>query len=167
MRTNSSAIRVCRPSVSLAWLSLLLFVGFAASRDDRAFSPKHDAHRIQALVDELKAKLGISQDISVSLVRANPLLVSVGEHKQRSGAFELSFEDGFLDSIDDDELRAIVAHELGHVWIFTHHPYLQTERGANDIAMRVVTRDVLERVYAKVWARGGTKGDLVRFLGAQ
>jgi hypothetical protein len=167
MRTISSTIRVCRPSISLAWLSLLLFVGFAASRDDRAFSPRHDPNRIQALVDELKAKLGIPHEITVALVQANPLLVSVGERKDLRGAFELSFEDGFLDGLTDDELRAIVAHELGHVWIFTHHPYLQTERGANDIALRVVSREVLERVYAKVWARGGTKGDLIRFLGAQ
>ena len=52
------------------------------------------------------------------------------------------------------------------MWIFTHFPFLQTERGANDVALRVVSRDALERVYAKVWARGGAKGDLVRFLGA-
>ena len=31
-------------------------------------------------------------------------------------------------------------HELGHVWIFTHHPYLQTEQLANRIAMRLVSR---------------------------
>jgi hypothetical protein len=58
-----------------------------------------------------------------------------------------------------------VAHELGHVWIFTHHPYLQTERLANSIAMRGVTRESLERVYRKVWQREGVKGDLVQFLG--
>jgi len=51
------------------------------------------------------------------------------------------------------------------VWIFTHHPYLQTEELANQIAMRAVSRASLERVYAKVWERGGTKGDLARFLG--
>jgi len=28
-----------------------------------------------------------------------------------------------------------------------------------------VSRSSLERVYAKVWERGGTKGDLARFLG--
>ena len=63
------------------------------------------------------------------------------------------------------ELRAVVAHELGHVWIFTHHPYLQTERLANSIAMRVVSRQNLEKIYDKVWQRGGTKGDIVQFLG--
>ena len=59
----------------------------------------------------------------------------------------------------------ILAHELGHVWVSTHHPYLQTERLANSIAMRVVSRDSLERVYEKMWARDGRKGDLLAFLG--
>ncbi len=36
---------------------------------------------------------------------------------------------------------------------------------ANQIAMRAVSRQSLERVYGKVWERGGAKGDLVRFLG--
>jgi hypothetical protein len=59
----------------------------------------------------------------------------------------------------------VVAHELGHVWIFTHHPYLQTERLADTVAMRVVSRKSLDRVYAKVWERGGAKGSLAQFLG--
>ena len=42
----------------------------------------------------------------------------------------------FLDTLTDDEVEAEVAHELGHVWIFTHHAYLQTEGLANQIAMR-------------------------------
>jgi hypothetical protein len=58
-----------------------------------------------------------------------------------------------------------MAHELGHVWVFTHHPYLQTEKLANQIAMRVVTRDSLVSVYRKLWEHGGTKGDLNTFLG--
>ena len=52
----------------------------------------------------------------------------------------------------------MVAHELGHVWIFTHHPYLQTEAGANQIAERLVARQTLERVYAKVWPEGAPRG---------
>ena len=83
------------------------------------------------------------------------------------GTFRMVFEERFLTSVDQDELKAIVAHELGHVWIFTHHPYLQTERLANTVAMRAVPRASLERVYSKVWERQGTKGDLVRFLGPE
>ena len=79
----------------------------------------------------------------------------------------MEFEEGFLPSLERDELRAIIAHELGHVWIFTHHPYLQTERLANTVAMRAVQRASLERVYSKVWERQGTKGDLTQFLGPE
>lgn len=120
---------------------------------------------VQNLIDELRASLSINAQVTASVVPHNPLLVSVEVAAGNKGAFALSFEDGFLGTLDDDELRAVVAHELGHVWIFTHHPYLQTERLANDVAMRIVSRATLERVYGKVWARSGLKGDLTRFLG--
>jgi Zn-dependent peptidase ImmA (M78 family) len=58
-----------------------------------------------------------------------------------------------------------VAHELGHVWIFTHHPYLQTEQLANQIAMRLVARETLEPIYEKLWKRLGVTGDLSTYLG--
>jgi hypothetical protein len=55
-------------------------------------------------------------------------------------------------------LRAALAHELGHVWVFTHHPFLQTERLANEVGRRVVSRASLERLYKKLWAYEGTPG---------
>jgi hypothetical protein len=42
---------------------------------------------------------------------------------------------------------------------------VQSERLANEIAMRVVRRSAFEPVYAKVWARTGVKGDLIEFIG--
>ena len=51
-----------------------------------------------------------------------------------------------------------LAHELGHVWIYTHHPFLQTERLANVIGQRVTDRAALERVYLKLWAYERTTG---------
>ena len=95
----------------------------------------------------------------------NPLMVSVEAPPDRQGAYQLSFEGRFLDGLSDTELRAVVAHELGHVWIFTHHPYLQTEELANRIALRVVSRENLDEVYAKVWAHGGVRGTIARFPG--
>jgi hypothetical protein len=157
---NVAAVRRFR-----AWpIGLLLLLSVATPRADE-FVPRNNPKRVQDAVDELTSRLAIDQRVTAVLVRSNPLLVSVERQKQSDGGFLLSFEDGFLEGLEDDELRAIVAHELGHVWIFTHHPFLQTEKLANDVAMRVVTRDSLERVYSKVWARGGTKGDLARFLG--
>lgn len=124
-------------------------------------------HALQELVDNLKGQLGITASVSAAIVPANPLLVSVQPLGGAPATFEIAFEEVFLTGLDDDDLRAIVAHELGHVWIFTHHPYLQTERLANSVAMRAVPRASLERVYSKVWKREGFKGDLVRFLGPQ
>jgi len=45
-------------------------------------------------------------------------------------------------------------------------PYRQTELLANQVALRVVTRENLERIYEKVW-KGKGKGDLKEFLGEE
>lgn len=118
--------------------------------------------RLQALVDDLCARLSLTEKVRVALVPENPLIVSV--QASADGAFQLAFEERFLNELTNEDLEAVLAHELGHVWIFTHHPYLQTEQLANQVAMRVVTRDSLERVYEKVWQRGGFKGSMARFL---
>lgn len=122
---------------------------------------------LQDLVNEVKTQLGITAVVSAEIVPANTLLVSVQRVDANAGTFRMTFEEQFLASVDQDELKAIVAHELGHVWIFTHHPYLQTEHLANTVAMRAVPRATLERVYSKVWERQGIKGDLARFLGPE
>jgi hypothetical protein len=124
-----------------------------------------EAQRVQAIVDELRRQLSLQREVVVSVVPENPQVVSVRPPADRAGAFHLSFEARFLEVLSEEELRAAIAHELGHVWIFSHHPYLHTERLANDIAMRVVSRESLERVYEKLWARGGAKGQMRRFLG--
>ena len=139
-----------------------MLIGLAAGLDAR--EPR-GAPALQELVDSLKAQLGIHAIVSAAIVPTNPLLVSVQPVDGGPSAFQMSFEERFLAGLDEDDLKAIVAHELGHVWIFTHHPYLQTERLANTVAMRAVPRESLERVYSKVWEREGTKGNLVRFLG--
>jgi len=122
---------------------------------------------LQELVNGLKTELGVGVVVSAEIVATNSLLVSVEPVDGNPGTFRIAFDEGFLPSLDQDELKAIVAHELGHVWIFTHHPYLQTERLANTVAMRAVPRASLERVYSKVWEHQGTKGDLARFLGPE
>jgi Zn-dependent protease with chaperone function len=122
--------------------------------------------KVQALVDALRAEMDVRHPVSVELVAANALKASVEPVKgAAAGTFLLSIEEGFAAQLTADELRAVVAHELGHVWIYTHHPFLQTEQLANTIAMRVVTRDALDKVYGKVWAdgSGGGAGPLPRF----
>lgn len=124
-----------------------------------------DEGALQVKIDALRAKLGIREIVDVSIVPENPLMLSVESLNGRSGPFRISVDKNFLSSLNDDEMNSALAHELGHVWIHTHFPYLQTERLANDVAMRVVTRDSLVPVYHKVWERLGTKGDLAEFLG--
>jgi hypothetical protein len=121
--------------------------------------------RIQFVVDRLRGELGIPERVRVSVHPQVALIVSVEAPLDRREPFRLAIEDRFLARLSSEELDAVMAHELGHVWVFTHHPYLQTEKLANQIAMRVVTRDSLVSVYHKLWEHGGTKGDLATFLG--
>jgi hypothetical protein len=137
----------------------------SAFAEERASSTTVPEGKLQSIVSDLKARMEIASPIVVSIVPSNPLMMSVEAPTDTRQTFLLSVEASFLDTLTDSELEAAVAHELGHVWIFTHHPFLQTEELANKIAMRAVTRETLQRVYAKVWERSGTKGDLAWFLG--
>lgn len=124
------------------------------------------ADRLQTITDDLRGRLGILETVRVTLVEHNPLVMSVETMAGRSGPFVISVDGQFIQTLSEDELKAVIAHELGHVWIYTHHPYLQTEWLANDVAMRVVSRSVLEPVYEKVWKRIGMRGSLVEYLNA-
>jgi hypothetical protein len=121
--------------------------------------------RLQDVVDGLKGRLAISDRVAVEIVPVNKLVVSVERAKNRDDGFTLSIEDGFVQRLNNEEVGAVMAHELGHVWIYTHHPFLQTEELANEVAMRVVSREVLEGLYKKVWERVGTKGTLTYLPG--
>ncbi len=143
----------------LFWLSALAVLSSAVStRAAGADGRLLRAQRVQQTVEVLKARLAIEDTVVVS-IGANDRDASVGRSVDHPEAFTLVFDAAFLDELAPDELDAAVAHELGHVWIFSHHPYLQTEELANKVALRAVTRDSLERLYEKVWLRGG-KGDL-------
>ena len=144
---------------------LCLQMGRPAVAQSTDASPmRTDARRVQLLVDDYLPRLGLSARVEVAVVPRNELMVSV-EPLANDAGYRLSVEESFLEELSDDELGATVAHELGHVWIFTHHPFLQTEALANDIAMRLVAKDRLVQVYAKVDQRLGTTGSLARFVG--
>jgi hypothetical protein len=116
------------------------------------------AEHAQEIVNELCLALSIDKEVQLAIVAHHPLVFSVERANTGRDRFVLSVEVGFLLWLDEDELRAALAHELGHVWIFTHHPYLHTERLANDVGLRVVPRDSFEKVYTKLWAYEGTSG---------
>jgi hypothetical protein len=120
---------------------------------------------LQELTDDLRTRLQISEQVHVTLVEHNPLVLSVETLSGRTGPFVITIDRGFINQLSREEAEAAVAHELGHVWIYTHHPYLQTERLANDIAMRVINRSAFEPVYKKLWERTGSAGNLIEFLG--
>jgi hypothetical protein len=134
----------------------------AAASDDPAPN-RADVARIQQIVDDLKGRLAIPQPVTVSMVESNPLMVSV--EPVPGGSFALAFEAGFAERLSEEQLMAAVAHELGHVWIYTHFPFLQTEQLANEIAMRVVSRESLVPVYAVMFERARVSGDLNEYLG--
>ena len=117
--------------------------------------------QIQDSVDKLKIRMSIPDTVVVSIVEHNQLVVSVERAKNGASGFSLLIDWDFLTGLTTNEIDAVVAHELGHVWIFTHHPFLHTEELANQIAMQVVPQDTLAAVYDKVWKRVGRKGDLV------
>ncbi len=120
---------------------------------------------LQELTDDLRGRLRIAEHVHVALVDHNPLVMSVETLAGRTGPFVITVDRGFISELSKDETEAALAHELGHVWIYTHHPYVQTERLANDIAMRVIDRAAFEPVYKKVWQRTGIAGNLIEFLG--
>jgi hypothetical protein len=126
---------------------------------------KSEIIALQDLTDELRTRLQIAERVHVTLVDHNPLVMSVETLAGRTGPFIITVDREFIGELKHEEVEAAVAHELGHVWIYTHAPYLQTERLANDIAMRVVSRSAFEPVYEKVWARTGIKGNLIEFIG--
>jgi hypothetical protein len=152
-------------------VGMLLSVSGVAMSAEKPADPeivpatRRNPERIQAIVDSFRERLNLPQRVDVSLVPKNPLMVSVESRDDGSGAFHLTLEEDFLAELTEEELDAAIAHELGHVWIFTHHPYLQTETLANQIARRVVSRESLVQVYEKLWRRQGTRGDLARYVG--
>jgi hypothetical protein len=149
-------------------LLLLLFPGpiamTYAAGPERIIPNPQNQQRIQEIVNEFMTRLTMGHKVAVTVVPKNPLMVSV-EYTDTSTGFLLSVEEDFINELTQEELEAAIAHELGHVWIFTHHPFLQTEVLANQIAQRLVPRSSLVQVYEKVWKRQGTKGDLTRFVG--
>ena len=157
-----------RPVLRLFWIVTLALVSVAASvaaahASDPASTAAATARRLQKIIDAIREDLAITHPVAVELVGHNPLKASVGPVKGAPGTFRLVIDRAFLDQLTDEELRAVVAHELGHVWIYTNHPYLQTEQLANKIALRVVSRESLEKVYGKVWSADAAAGSLPRF----
>jgi hypothetical protein len=137
-------------------LAFVLLVSIPLAESPSAVTIK--GRRAQEIVDQLRAAFPIRNEVQIAVVAYHPLVFSVEPIDKHKDRFLLSMEIGFLLQLDDDELHAALAHELGHVWIYTHHPFLQTERLANIIGQRVADRAAFEKVYSKLWAYERTSG---------
>ena len=158
MSKNSVVLLLCASMLYL--MRPVLVAEGNRGRDERAV----EIERLQQATDILRRQLHILERVLVTVVDHNPLVMSVETLSGRSGPFVITADQEFIESLSDEELKAAVAHELGHVWIYTHHPYLQTERLANDIALRVISPEVLVPVYEKVWKRTGARGNLSEYI---
>jgi hypothetical protein len=147
----------------------IIFLSFAnRALAERTLAQKETIKRIQAITTKLESRLQMAQEIQVSIVPVEARMLSVQRIRKASGTEELfliTLDRTFLKGLTETELTAALAHELGHVWIFSHHPYLQTEALANEIAMRAVSRDDLKTLYGKLWLHMGTAGSLQEVLG--
>lgn len=123
--------------------------------------------RAQQVVEALRVRLGLAAAVSVRLVEHDARMASVRADHRAPGGYVLALQRDFVAKLSTAQLEAALAHELGHVWISTHHPYLQTEQLANRIAMRVVTREQLVEVYQTVWGGDALHGSFEKFLGVE
>lgn len=154
-------------SVLLPQVLPLILISLTSGVSRAAAAPRFSIRKIEPILEDLKKQLGIDNSIRIQIVKTNRMGFSVEPRPGHSGEYLLSIDTHFLALLDDEELRAALAHELGHVWIYTHHPYLQTEARANQIAMQTVARSALERLYKELWAFDGTPGNIEQLLGAE
>ena len=143
---------------------LCLFPSLLRAEEVRSDHKDLDLDKLQEIAAQHAFLLGIPQHVRVVVVPNNKMVISV-ERDSGTDGYRLIIDQKFMEQLDDDDVVTAIAHELGHVWIFTHHPYLQTEALANQIAMRTVPRANLAALYKKLWKFTGVPGDIRELLG--
>jgi len=123
-------------------------------------------HKLEKIATGLAETLEMRTRLQVVIVPENDRIVSVEPFLNGEG-YRVEFEGAFFDQLNEEEVVAALAHEIGHVWIFSHRPYLHSEALANEIALQVVHRKPLETLYTKLWAYTGVKGNMEELLGAE
>ena len=155
--------------VLLLWLLPLRFGGRCRRRRTCRPAPVAETTTIAALqdlTDDLRARLEIGERVHVTLVDHNPLVMSVETLAGRTGPFVISVDREFIHELSQTRIGSRACPRAwARVDLHPRSRIVQTERLANDIAMRVVSRSAFEPVYEKVWARTGIKGNLIEFIG--
>jgi hypothetical protein len=158
------------PSSSSQGIFLLILLGLALPayvRGEASGDQIQTSKRLADMVRNLCTRLQIGDNVEVRIDEKNDKMVSSEPLAGGRDGYRISFDRHFLEMLDEDEIQAAIAHELGHVWIFSHHPYLQTEELANEIAMRVISRDLMKKVYLKLWSQTTSAGNLEELLGPE
>ena len=165
-RTSASARSRLLPFVVAAALCFPFMNTFLHAQDtSQGAIDREKTRRIANIAEEFCSRLQMTAKIDAIIVDENKYGVSVEPVANQENRYTLSFDRKLLESLTSDELSAAIAHETGHIWIFTHHPFLQTEELANEIAFRVVSRDMMKEVYSKLWIHLGITGNIEEVLG--
>ena len=80
-----------------------------------AADKKSETAALQEITNNLRARLGITPIVQVTLVDHNPLVMSVETLGGRIGPFVITVDRDFISELGHDEIEASIAHELGHV----------------------------------------------------
>jgi hypothetical protein len=158
MPVRGTTARLIRSFRSLI-LSLGLILLLAESASTREVSPSG----LNGVAQGLTSKLGADWNIHIVVADKNERVVSV-ERLLEPDRFIVTFDREFLSTLNEGEISAAIAHEIGHIWIFCHFPYLHTEFLANEIALEMVDRSDLESLYTKLQAVIGGNQTVEEFL---
>lgn len=145
-------------------VTLFSLIGTAVTASKPAPSNAMESRRLSAVVRQYERHLGLKAPILVFVVEKNERLASVRASEIRPGTYLLELDRNFLATLTEEEQRAVIAHEVGHVWIFTHHPYIQSEPLANEKARTLVSEASLRSIYEKVWTVDGQHGNFQEYL---
>ena len=129
---------------------LCAFIALAAAADARE---RRSPQALQSLVDGLKAQLGIDAIVSTAIVPTNPLRVSVRPVEGGPGTFQMAFEQAFLTDLDDDDLKAIVAHERARM-LGVHAIVLTDESGTTTLQALADGQEVEMLAWRLAWRQG-------------
>ena len=158
-RTEAAALPV------LVVLVCLFFPGAHLSGFSPTTPPGVRSPRLDEIASGIAATLDIARPVEVIVATRNDLVVSVEPLPVPDKGYRVIFDKRFFERLSDEEINAALAHEMGHVWIYSHFPYLQTEALANEIALKVTPRKTMESLYGKLWAYTGVKGNIEELLG--